>query len=143
MKKRKKILFSVGAVLGALLLAFGIYVYICTAKYRVSGDVQSVTVSSTFDGPSGPIVTSDPEQIAVLLDCIKKVFSNNWHADHHIMMAPHHYQITFTYKNGETETREYTVYPTKKKKYSNPFKDFYALFEEPESTAITNEGGTQ
>ena len=143
MKKRKKILISVGAVLGALLLAFGIYVYICTAKYRVSGDVQSVTVSSAFDGPSGPIVTSDPEQIEMLRKCLKKAFLNNLHADRDLRQAPHHYQITFTYKNGETETREYTVYPTKKKKYSSPFKDFYALFEEPESTAITNEGGTQ
>ena len=140
MKKRKKILISVGAVLGALLLAFGISVYICTAKYRVSGDVQSVTVSSAF---VGPIVTSDPEQIEMLRKCLKKAFLNNLHADRDLRQAPHHYQITFTYKNGETETREYTVYPTKTKKYSSPFKDFYALFEEPESTAITNEGGTQ
>ena len=134
MEKRKKILISVGAVLGALLLSFGIYVYICTAKFRVSGDVQFVTMDEVLDHESREIVrtlsTSDPEQIAVLLNCIKKVFSNNWHADHHIMMAPHHYQITFTYKNGETETRDYTAYPTGSQKYDNPFRDFYVLFDE-------------
>ena len=137
MKKHKKILISVGAVLGALLLSFGIYVYICTAKFRVSGDVQSATMDVVLDHESREIVrtlsTSDPEQIAVLLDCIKKVCSNNLYANHQIETAPHHYQITFTYKNGETETRDYTAYPTGKQKYDNPFRDFYVLFDETET----------
>lgn len=137
MKKRKKILITVGIVLCMLLLAFGIYVYIRTAKFRVSGDVQSAAVSSTFDSPGGPVVTSDPEQIEVLRSCLKKVLQNNLHADRDLRVAPHRYQITFTYKNGETETCEYTVYPTKNKKYSSPFKDFYALFEESQTTTAS------
>ena len=135
MKKHKKILISVGAVLGALLLAFGVYIYIRTAKFRVSGELQSVEVSykHALSGQLNPLTTSDPEQIEVLRKCLKKALQNNLHADIQILTAPHDYQITFTYKNGETETRDYTAYPTGSQKYDNPFRDFYVLFDETET----------
>ncbi len=96
--------------------------------------MQSVSVSSMFDGAKRPIVTSDPEQIEVLRKCLKKALQNTMHADRDLREAPHSYRITFTYKNGETETRDYKTYPTDGRRHDNPFGNFYDLFKESETT---------
>ncbi len=130
MKKRHIVLICIGVfivlfIVGAILVAEFTYY----AKYHIWGKVESVKISSSFDGNRGPMVVSEKDKIDVLLKCIKKVRVNNRHI-RMIQLAPVQYEITFYFANGKTKTYDYTVYPATK--CDSPFEDFFALFPEEE-----------
>ena len=130
MKKRHIVLICIGVfivlfIVGAILVAEFTYY----AKYHIWGKVESVKISSMFDGNRGPMVVSEKDKIDVLLKCIKKVRVNNRHI-RMIQLAPVQYEITFYFANGKTKTYDYTVYPATK--CDSPFEDFFALFPEEE-----------
>ena len=131
MKKRHIVLICIGVfivlfIVGALLVAEFTYY----AKYHIWGKVESVKISSSFDGNRGPMVVSEKDKIDVLLKCIKKVRVNNRYMQPKIQTAPIKYEITFYFANGKTKTYDYTVYPATK--CDSPFEDFFALFPEEE-----------
>ena len=131
MKKRHIVLMCIGVfivlfIVGAILVAEFTYY----AKYHIWGKVESVKISSSFDGNRGPMVVSEKDKIDVLLKCIKKVRVNNRYMQPKIQTAPIKYEITFYFANGKTKTYDYTVYPATK--CDSPFEDFFALFPDEE-----------
>ena len=127
MKTKRIILICVGILLGALLIAILVNAIIKHEYFVVRGDIKSVTVASTVDSHyGGPVQTSDKEQIAVLLECIKKAELNNRYAQLDVETAPIYYDVTFEFSDGRTETRKYTQFPATQ--YVGPFSDFYAFF---------------
>ncbi|MDO4317686.1 MAG: hypothetical protein Q4C48_05690 [Lachnospiraceae bacterium] len=128
--KKKKIRIALGVVLCAAAIFLFVNWYKENKKFYITGEIASVEVTSSLDGISGgaigPIQTSDEEQIALLLECIKDVQKNNWYWLPDVAQEPIDYEITFTFQNGETETYQYREYPAKK--YEYPFRKFYKIF---------------
>lgn len=90
-------------------------------------DISSIEISNSHGGFMNGIKTSDREQISVLLECIKTASLNNKYRNFGEQTGPNFFKVTFEYKDGTSETREYKEYPSTK--YPAPFKPFYDLFD--------------
>ena len=135
MKKRHKLLICIGAVLFLVAGAITVMMFVENAKYNISGNISSISVSSPLDGIQGSEyksrVITKKEEIDILLKCLKKVKINNQHRIKNIQLAPHFYEITFNFENGKTKTYEYVVYPATE--CNAPFEDYYNIFKQTEA----------
>lgn len=135
MKKRYKLLICIGAILFLAAGAITVMMIAENAKYNISGNISSISVSSSLDGIQGSEyksrVITKKEEIDILLKCLKKVKINNQHRIKNIQLAPHFYEITFNFENGKTKTYEYVVYPATE--CNNPFEDYYNIFKQTEA----------
>lgn len=127
--KKTRIVVIIVLILAILCLcAFFVTKLINHQHFIISGNVVSMTVETQFDNEWWEAhQPSDPERIAVMLECIKKCELNNEHRDGREETAPNDYVITFVFNDGKTETRKYTEYPSTE--YRNPFGDYYRLFD--------------
>lgn len=137
MNKRRVGLICAGVLLLVMIAGVTAVNLKINKKYYITGDIRSAKVVSSLDEftfRGGPKETEDEKQIAVLLDCIKKVRLNNKYRNTEVEIAPIFYEITFTFRDGKTATYSYTEYPATR--YEYPFQDFYKFFPEfPEDTA--------
>ncbi len=135
MKKRYILLICIGTVIFLIAVAIMVMTLTDNAKYNVSGNISSVSVSSSSGGLQGSEyksrVITERKEIDVLLNCLKKVKINNQHRIKNIQTAPHFYEITFMFESGKTKTYEYVVYPATK--CNNPFEDYYNIFKQTEA----------
>ena len=133
MKKRYIFLICIAV----LLLSFAVFVAVRMSaeyeKYNISGNVEEVEIhlKENLAFQKLPERITDKDQIAVLLNCIKKAKNNYRYRirDMEETIIPV-YEFTFFFDDGKTKTYTYEVYPSEK--YKNPFGDLWDMFPQGE-----------
>ncbi|MBR6110148.1 MAG: hypothetical protein IKQ36_10465 [Clostridia bacterium] len=106
-------------------------------KFRLDpNEIASLIFGFSYNGYSSgdvdklyaPFTTEDSGEIKAFTDCLAAVEKNNRNADHDIMLAPHEYNITIVFKDGETITYIYKVFCEKSStEIKDPFDAFFLL----------------